>query len=98
MRALRLRGCGAAASTATLDPATATSAELAALFAELDVEATGLVPVDDLIMQAKRYFDAQPTSQPETWIRSIILKYDHDRDGLIDAVEFEEAVLALRKC
>lgn len=90
---------GAAASTgAALNMQTATAEELEGLFVELDVEQTGVLPVEMLVVECKAYFDQQPTSQPETWIRSMISKFDSDRDGYIDMPQFLQAIAALRKC
>ena len=89
---------GAGASTAGADLSSATDDELSALFAEMDLRQAGTLPVTDLVSQAKTYFDSLPTSQPETWIRSIITKFDDDRDGFLDQQQFVSAVAALRKC
>ena len=68
------------------------------LFAELDVERTGLLPVETLVLEAKAYFDSQPSTQPLTWIRGMVTKSDADMDGHLDLREFIEAVEALRRC
>jgi Ca2+-binding EF-hand superfamily protein len=96
--ALRLRGSGAGASALPVDPASASDDDLTRLFGEIDVENTGLLPVDTLVLEAKAYFDAQPTTQPETWIRGMVTKCDADMDGHLDLHEFLEAIGALRRC
>ena len=58
----------------------------------------GNLPVDELVFQAKCYFDSQPTRQPEQWIRSIIAKRDENGDGWISQHEFALAIDALRRC
>ena len=90
---------GAAASTgARVDLATASDEVLSEVFAELDVDRTGHLPIDLLVFEAKAYFDSQPTSQPETWIRSMIMRCDQDEDGYLNLDEFNAAIAALRKC
>ena len=90
---------GAAASTgAQVDVATASAEELSVIFQQLDAEQTGYLPVDLLVVEAKAYFDRQPTSQPETWIRTLIMKCDEDRDGYMNELEFLQAIDVLRKC
>jgi Ca2+-binding EF-hand superfamily protein len=96
-RALRVRGSGTGASTMN-DPALATDEELAALFDQLDVDRSGLLPVEDLVQQAKAYFDSRPTSQPEEWIRAMIVKADTDADGMLDLAQYSQAVELLRRC
>ena len=99
MRTLRLRGSGAGASAVAIpDLATATTDDLAALFAELDVRTKGVLPVDQLVSEAKSYFDTRPTSQPVHWIRTMITKFDDDCDGMLDQEQFLHAVAALRRC
>jgi hypothetical protein len=70
----------------------------ASLFAEYDREQTGIMAVDDLTMLAMRYFNSLPTTPPESWVRTMIMRHDHDEDGFLDQVQFTWAVEDLKKC
>ena len=76
----------------------ATEAELSQMFEACDTQQTGLIPSEDLVIEAVRYFSGLPTTQPETWIRSMINKHDEDRDGFLEHHQFILAVESLRRC
>lgn len=99
--ALRLRGSGAASSiqmpiSAPLEMEAGTLAEQ--IFSQLSTDEFGKLPVDELVWQAKCWFETQPTVQPEAWIRAIIAKRDLDGDGWMQQEEFAAAVEELRRC
>ena len=91
-------GAGASALPDNIQYQSATEAELSEIFATLDVQQTGLLSTEDLIVEAVRYFDSLPTTQPETWISAMINKHDEDRDGFLEHHQFLSAVESLRRC
>ena len=92
---------GSAASTFTfpeMNAALDNAGISANVFAMLDERQTGALTVDALVQVAKEHFDSQPTTQPESFIRSIISGYDGDGDGALDENEFATAIEVLRRC
>ena len=92
---------GSAASTFAFQEMNAAldNASIAAnVFAMLDANKTGMLTVERLVQVAKEHFDSQPTTQPESWIRSIINGYDDDCDGALSEEEFANAIDSLRRC
>jgi len=70
----------------------------ARIFAELDVHQTGILHCEDLVHLANEFFHTQPTVQPESWVRTQIIKHDADGDGALNMDEFCWAVDSLRRC
>ena len=95
---LRLRGAGAGISTMTSNGASALDSPTIAnnVFASMDVEQTGRVPVEDLFEAARAHFSTMNTVPPASWIRSQIEKHD-DGSGQLDEQQFASAIDSLRR-
>ena len=75
---------------------TDTPAALAArLFAGLDTQQLGRIPVEALVQSVRAHFHTQPTEQPEHWVRTLIVKNDSDRDGELTETELAHALSCL---
>eukprot|EP00441_Pelagodinium_beii_P021557 CAMPEP_0197655528 /NCGR_PEP_ID=MMETSP1338-20131121/39501_1 /TAXON_ID=43686 ORGANISM="Pelagodinium beii, Strain RCC1491" /NCGR_SAMPLE_ID=MMETSP1338 /ASSEMBLY_ACC=CAM_ASM_000754 /LENGTH=90 /DNA_ID=CAMNT_0043231181 /DNA_START=64 /DNA_END=336 /DNA_ORIENTATION=+ len=89
---------GSAASASALAAGAPNHEISAQIFAEYDQYNTGRLSVDDLVYVTKQHFDSLPTTQSETWIRSMIRKYDEDGTGELDECSFAAAIDGLRRC
>lgn len=88
---------GAGSSLQLSAPRDMTSSDLAAaIYQDLGVP-EGDMCSDELVFQAKSWFDQQPTVQPESWIRSIIDQHQ-DGQGNVSQHEFAYAIDRLKQC